>query len=124
MKKWIFGLIAVGVVTAAVFAGTPFRETVSVVSGTGTYTYPTDGIVKPYGEAIKITAILTPSTAGTTNTIKMVDGTITNTVATKVSAANDSDTVLTDWWHFAGEKVIITSTDTNTFTAVIVGEEE
>lgn len=126
MNKFLSATIALLAVAATVaIAGTPFRETLTVTGGSGVYTYATDGIKKPYAEAIKIQAIITPSAATTTNTIKVVDGTVTNTIATKVVAANDSETVLTnDWWHFAGEKIIIECSATNAFTAIIVGEEE
>jgi len=125
MKKTLAAFLLLAAVVGIVCAGTPFRETVSIVAGTGTYTYATDGIVKPYAEAIKILAILTPSGTTTTNVIKFIDGTVTNTIATKIVAANDSDQLITtDWWHFAGEKIRIESSNTNTWTAVIIGEEE
>lgn len=126
MKKLIFAsMIALIVAGIALAESVPFRTTLAVTGGSGVYTIPASQIAKPYGEAAKFLAILTPSAVATTNTIKVVDGTITNTIATKVVAANDCDTALTaDWWHFAGEKLIIECSATNAFTAVLIGEEQ
>lgn len=102
----------------------PFTKDVAVAAGTGTFTYDA-AVKKPYAEAIKIGVVLTPSTATTTNTIKFISGSVTNDVATKVAAAGDSDTSLTAaFWLFRDDKVIITSTDTNAFTAKLIGVEK
>ena len=102
----------------------PFRTNVTVTAGSGSWEYPTAGVKKPYGEAFRIQAVLLPATAGQTGTVQVVDGSVTNTIGTKVAAANDTElNVTNDWWHFASDDVLITSTDTNTFTATIIGEE-
>jgi hypothetical protein len=102
----------------------PFRETLAIAAGTGTFTYD-EAVVKPYAEAIKVEVVLTPSTATTTNTITLISGTTTNDVATKVAAAGDNDTSLTaGFWLFRDDKVTITSTDTNAFTATLIGVEK
>jgi len=128
MKKSIILLMAAIVALALVPAQAeevPFSTNVTVTAGSGSYTYPAAGIKKPYGEAIKVQVVLTPSTATTTNTITLVSGSTTNAVATKVAAANDNDTSLTQsHWLFAGDDIIITSTDTNTFTATLIGVEQ
>lgn len=125
MKKIVWmSLALLAALTTVVVAGTPFRETLTVTGGSGVYTIPADGVKVPYGEAVKFLAVITPSAVGTTNTIKVVDGTTTNTIATKVVAENDSDTALSaDWWHFEGELLIIECSATNAFEAILVGEE-
>lgn len=125
MKKISFvGLLIIAAIFASASAqDVPFTTNLAITAGTGTFTYSA-AIKKPYAEAIKLGVVLTPSTAATTNTIKLVSGTVTNDVATKVAAAGDNDTALTaDFWLFRNDKVIITSSDTNAFTAKLIGVE-
>jgi len=69
--------------------------------------------------------VLVPSATGTTNTLKVVDGSVTNTLGTKVVAANDCDLLVTnDFWHFIGSKIIIECSATNAFTATAIIEEQ
>jgi hypothetical protein len=126
MKKLLAMILIAAACLVAVQARAevPFRKTLAIAAGTGTFTY-SEAVKKPYAEAIKVTVVLTPSTATTTNTITVISGTTTNDVATKVAAAGDNDTALTaDWWLFRGDKVTITSTDTNAFTATLIGVEK
>ena len=125
MKKSIaIILIACAICIQAPAEQVPFTKDVAITAGTGTYTYSA-AIRKDYASSIKLGVVLTPSTATTTNTISIVSGTVTNAVATKVAAAGDNDTALTaDFWLFRNDKVIITSTDTNAFTAKLIGVEQ
>jgi hypothetical protein len=126
MKKMLATLLVIFAIVVAfdAFAQAPSRQTVLVNNGTGTFTY-SGGIQNPAYNMFRVTAVITPSAAGTTNTISVVDGTVTNLVATKAVAANDSAAAVTnDWWHFVGDKVVITSSATNAFTAQIIIEEK
>jgi hypothetical protein len=133
MKKTMLITILVASILSlgalAVRAADPvaFSTNVTVTAGSGSFTYPASGIVKPYAESFKVLAIIGKCTAGLTNSYSVVDGTVTNFLGTgsKVVAAGDAAlAVTTDWPHFAGSKVLISSGDTNTFTATIIGVEE
>jgi len=67
----------------------------------------------------------TLAVAGTTQTVALVQGAITNQVGTKVVGATDRMLVLTNApWLFAGDAVRVTTSATNAFGAVLVGEAQ
>jgi hypothetical protein len=126
MKKFLTGLMLLFAFIVAFnsFAAAPSAQPFTVNSGSGSLTYSA-GLQNPAFNMFKITAVLLPSAVGTTNTLKVVDGTVTNTLGTKVVAANDCDLLVTnDWWHFIGAKILVECSATNAFTATPIIEEQ
>ena len=108
-----------------------FSTNVTVSAGTGTFTYSAK-ISKDYGSSFRILGIIANSalvtdtnSTPTTNLFYTVDGTVTNYVGVKVPAANNKAVNITgDYPHFRNTKVLFKSSDTNTFTATLVGIED
>ena len=118
MKR--FGWVAMGVLLAAggVWAGSPARVSAAVAaSGSGAAT-----LAMGSGIGFKPEAVVMPASAGSTQTVSFVMGSVTNTLGTKVAAANDVTLYLTNSpWLFDGDGVVVSTTATNGFTARIVG---
>lgn len=135
MRKSIFHIAMLTVViglAGAVQAADPVPFVVAVTvptnAGTGTFTY-TNAVKKAYSTSLRVLAINTPSAVSKTNTIQFVDGSVTNTIGTKITAANSFVfSVTNDWPHFRSSdgttKILISTGDTNGFTAYIYGYEE
>lgn len=127
MKKIIASAIgAVGVLTlvASVYAGTPFRQAVTVNAGSGTFTY-SSGIANQAFSAFKVDAVIYGITDTNAITLKAVYGTVTNTVGTHTPSAGDHlQTVTNDTWKTIGDKLLISTVNTNAFTAYVIGEEQ
>ncbi len=102
MKKAI--LVGAMVLAAAglALAGSPAKTTASVAAGT-TNSVGTGSVTLSFGSGIGFR-------------------TVTNSMGTKVAAANDSVLTLTNApWLFDGDGVVITTTATNGYTARIIG---
>jgi len=128
METWkhftIAALVALVVLTAGVLADTPFREAVTVTAGSGSFTY-SSGIANEAFSAFQVDAVYSSATATSTQTVSITTGTITNQAASEAVSATDRQVVVSnDTWHTIGDKVLITSTDTNTHTAYVVGVEK
>jgi hypothetical protein len=115
-----------------VFAQAPSRQSVTMTAGSGTLTYSA-GIQNPAFNMFKVTAVIIPSaltTGGTnaiptTNKVFAVNGTVTNLLGTITPTAGANVLMITNqWWNFTGDKLIITSSDTNTITAAAIIEEK
>lgn len=116
----MLGVLALG---ASVFAGTPFRLPVTMTAGVGTLTY-SNGIANQAFSAFRVDAVILGSAASTA-TVSAVSGSITNLLGSKVVTATDKGYLITNGtWGFIGDKVRLTSTDTNTHTAYVIGEEQ
>ena len=83
-------------------------------------TVPASGSV-----AYRLQAVVFGAAAGTTQTVALVQGGITNQIATKAVSATDRMLTVTNApWLFAGESVRITTTATNSYGVVLVGETQ
>ncbi len=118
--------------TGGVYAADPVPFVIPVVvptnAGTGTFTY-TQAVKKAYSTSLRVLAVNTPSAVSKTNTIQFVDESVTNTIGTKITAANSYVfSVTNDWPHFrttnGTTKILVSTGDTNGFTAYIYGFEE
>lgn len=120
MKKMrIMGLMAGLMASAGVaVAGSPVQTTGTVATNGTAITVPASGSM-----AYRLGAIVLGAPAGTTQTVALVQSGITNQIATKVVSATDCMLTVTNApWLFAGEKVRITTTATNSYRVVLVGE--
>jgi hypothetical protein len=101
-------------------AGSPAQTTGTVATNGTAITVPASG-----GMAYRLQAVVFGATAGTTQTVALVQGGITNQIGTKVVSASDRMLTVTNApWLFAGERVLITTTATNSYGAVLVGETQ
>ena len=119
-------LIACAISIQAPAESVPFSTNVTITAGSGSFTY-SSAIRKDYASSYRVLAVIGKCTTGLTNTYQVVDGGVTNKLGagTKVVAANDAALAVTnDWPHFRTSKVLITSGDTNSFTATIFGLED
>ena len=99
-------------------AGSPVQTIATVATNGTSITVPASGSM-----AYRLETIVFGAPAGTTQTVALVQSGITNQMATKVVSATDCMLTVTNApWLFAGEKVRITTTATNSFRAVLVGE--
>ncbi len=113
------GLLASGVC----LADSPARMSVVVPAGT-TNAVGSGAATVSFGSGIgfRPEAVIMPATAGTTQTVYAVHGTVTNRLGSKVAAANDYALILTNApWLFDGDGVVVSTTATNGFLARIVG---
>ena len=116
----LLGLLAL---TASVFAGSPFRRSVTMTAGSGTLAY-SSGIANPVFTTFKVDAVIFGSGVAT-GTVSATSGSVTNQLGTKAITATDKSYLVTnDTWHFLGDKVLITSTETNAHIVYVVGEEQ
>ena len=117
--KRLSGLVAGAVVCAGVaLAGSPVQTTGTVATNGTSITVPASGSM-----AYRLGAVVFGASAGSTQTVALVQGGLTNQIATKAVSATDCMLTVTNApWLFAGEKVRITTTATNSYRAVLVGE--
>ena len=116
-------LLGVLALTASVFAGTPFRKPVTMTAGSGSLVY-SNGIANQVFYTYKDNAVIFGSGVATA-TVSVTSGSVTNQLGTKAITASDKGYLITnDTWHFQGDKLLLSSTDTNTHTAYVVGEEQ
>jgi hypothetical protein len=75
--------------------------------------------------AFRLEVVVFGAAAGSTQTVALVQGTITNQIAKKVVSATNRMLVVTNApWLFQGESVRITSTATSAFPVVCTGVTE
>jgi len=123
MKRGILALVVGLLATGIAFAGSPAKTTATVSAGT-TNSVGAGSVALSFGGGIgfRTEAVVMPATAATTQTVYFVFGTVTNSVGTKVAAANDYVLTLTNApWLFDGDGVVITTTATNGYTARVIG---
>lgn len=71
-----------------------------------------------------LTAVLANTGATQTNTVKVISGAVTNTLATEASSASDQMIVITNSpILFKDDVVLITSTSTNAHSVIIQGTQ-
>lgn len=117
MRKLIGVAVAGFLAVGAALAGSPAQTTGTVATAGTAFTVPASGSM-----AYRLEAIVFGATAGTTQTVALVQGGITNQIGTKIVSATDCMLTVTNApWLFAGEKVRITTTATNAFGVVLVG---
>ena len=120
MKRIVMGLVAVCVACAGARGESPARVVGTVATGGTSFTVPASG-----GVAFRLEAVVFGATAGTTQTVAFVQGTITNQVGGKVVSATDRMLVVTNApWLFQGELVRITTTAASAFPVVCTGVTE
>ena len=118
MKKLIGVLAGVLVSVAVALAGSPAQTTGTVAVAGTALTVPASG-----GMAYKLQAVVFGADASTTQTVSLVQSGITNQIATKaVSATDRMLSVSNAPWLFAGETVRVTTSATNAYAVVLVGE--
>jgi len=134
MKKMLstLMLLLAFVVALTAFAEAPSRQSVTMTAGSGTLTYSA-GLQNPAFNMFKVTAVIIPSaltTGGTnaiptTNHVYAVNGSVTNLLGSIVPTATANVLIISNsWWNFTGDKLLIRSSDTNTFTASPIIEEK
>jgi hypothetical protein len=112
---WIAGLaLPVGIA----MAGSPAHVSGTVATNGVAIEVPASG-----GTGFRLEAVVFGADAGTTQTVALVQGGITNQIATKAVSATDRMLWVTNApWLFAGESVRITTSATNSYGVVLVGE--
>jgi hypothetical protein len=117
MKK-ILAVVVVGCVACLGARGeSPARVVGTVATGGTSFTVPASG-----GVAFRLEAVVFGAAAGSTQTVALVQGTITNQIAKKVVSATDRMLVVTNApWLFQGESVRITTTAASAFPVVCTG---
>ena len=117
MKKLLGWLVAGCVAGLAAMAASPARITGSVATAGTAFAVPVSG-----GVGFRLEHAVFAAAAGTTQTVALVHGTVTNQLATKVVSATDRMLTVTNApWLFAGDSVRVTTTATNAYDAVLVG---
>ena len=122
MKKLVSGVLTVAVacLAAVALAGSPAKVSGTVATNGVNLTVPASGSV-----AFRVQAVVFDAAADTTQTVSLVHGSITNQLGTKAVSATDKMLTVTNApWLFAGESVRITTTATNAYSAVVIGETE
>ena len=120
MKRIVMGLVAVCVACAGARGESPARVVGTVATNGTSLAVPASG-----GMAFRLEAVVFGATAGTTQTVTLVQGTITNQIAKKVVGATDRMLVVTNApWLFQGELVRITTTAASAFPVVCTGVTE
>ena len=118
MRKLIGVLTGVLVAVGGALAGSPAQTTGTVAVAGTALTVPASG-----GMAYKLQAVVFAADTGTTQTVALVQGGITNQLATKAVSATDRMLTVTNApWMFSGETVRITTSATNAYGVVLVGE--
>lgn len=104
-------------------ADSPARMAVTVSAGT-TNAVGVGRLTLSVGSGVgfRPEAVVMPAAAGTTQTVYVVLGAVTNAAGSKAAAANDYVLTLTNTpWLFDGDGVVITTTATNGYRAQIIG---
>ncbi len=121
MKKRL-GLLMAGLCVAGVaaWAGSPARIAGSVATTGTAFAVPVSG-----GVGFRLQHVVFAAAAGTTQTVALVQGSVTNQIGTKIVSATDRMLVVTNApWLFAGDAVRVTTTATNAYNAVLTGETQ
>ena len=117
MKKILVGLAAGCLAAVAMCGESPARIAGTVATNGTTFLAPASG-----GMAFRLQTVVFGAAAGSTQTVSLVQGTITNQVGKKVVSATDRMLVLTNAPRlFQGESVRITTTATSAFPVVCTG---
>ncbi len=122
-KKVLIECVGLLLAAGMALAGSPAKQTVAVAAGT-TNAVGTGSVSLSLGSGIgfRPETVVMPATAGTTQTVYFVFGSVTNAQGTKVTAANDYALALTNApWLFDGDAVAISTTATNGYRARIIG---
>ena len=120
MKKLIGILAGLCAAVGVALAGSPAQTTGTVATAGTALAVPASGSM-----AYRLQAVVFGADAGTTQTVALVQGGITNQIATKAVSATDRMLSVTNApWQFAGESVRITTSATNSYSVVLVGETQ
>jgi len=115
-------LVAVALVAVNLHAA-PFRVPVTVNAGVGSYTI--SNVYNTVASGARVLSVFhAATTAPGTNTISYAIGGVTNAMATKAIVATDRTSLTTNIpVFFVGDKILFTSSDTNSHTVYITGDE-
>lgn len=117
MKKILVLVVAVVAACATALGESPARVAGTVATSGSSFAVPASG-----GMAFRPEVVVFGAAAGTTQTVSLVQGSITNQVGMKVVSATDRTLVLTNApWLFQGESLRVTTTATNGFPVVCTG---
>ena len=120
VRKLVGLLAGVCLPVGLAVAGSPVQTTATVATNGTAITEPASGSM-----AYRLETIVFGAPAGTTQTVALVQSGITNQIATKAVTATDCMLTVTNApWLFASEKVRITTSATNSYGVVLVGETE
>ena len=118
MKKMLVTVAAGCVAGMAAWAGSPARIAGSVATNGTSFAVPVSGSV-----GFRLQHAVFGAEAGSTQTVALVQGTVTNQLGRKTVAATDRMLAVTNApWLFEGDAVRVTTTATNAYDAVLVGE--
>jgi hypothetical protein len=124
--RFLAMLLVFALVTMAAMVGTaeiPFIQSVTMTAGSGSMTY-SNGINNDAYSAFMIQGVVFGASASSTQTVDATTGVLTNRIGTKVVSATSRALLVTnDVWHFLDSKVLLGSSDTNTFNAYVIGVE-
>jgi hypothetical protein len=132
MKSWMTRLTTgAAIVVAALVAmpvlceaAQPFRVAITVPAG-GSAVYTNTGVASSAFASFRPEALVLGQLAATTTTVSYTVGNVTNGSLTKAVTATDRLLSLTNLpTQFQGDRIIISSTDTNGFTAYLIGTEQ
>lgn len=129
MKKFLKSILVVLALVLFVFTvlvpaadAAPFRASVTLTAGSGTY-----GVTSVYNSAstgVRLSHVIYTCTATATSTASFIVGSITNAIGTKAITATDRLLVATNAPPLLiGDTLRFTSSDTNSHAIYIVGEE-
>ena len=112
---WLAGMCLMAGLAAA---GSPVQTTGTVATNGTAIAVPASGSM-----AYRLQAVVFGADANTTQTVALVQGGVTNQIATKVVTATDRMLTVTNApWLFEGQPVRITTSATNSYGVVLVGE--
>lgn len=120
MKKMLVMVVVASVAGMAAWGASPARIMGSVATAGTSFAVPVSG-----GVGFRLENAVFGAAAATTQTVALVQGTVTNQIGTKVVAATDRMLVVTNApWLFEGDAVFVATTATNAYDAVVVGETQ
>ena len=117
-----FMLLLVCLIALPLLAQTPARTTFTSTAGSASIEL--NGVANSLHHAFNVKALIFESAAGSTATVSYVAAGVTNAIGTKAVAATDRAIAVTNApWLFKGDRILVTNTDTNTHSIIIVWEE-
>ena len=120
MKKMLVMVVVACVAGCVAWAGSPARIAGCVATNGTSFAVPVSGSV-----GFRLQHAVFGAEADSTQTVALVQGTVTNQLGRKTVAATDRMLVVTNApWLFAGDTVRVTTTATNAYEAVLVGETQ
>lgn len=118
----VLALILLPLLVPSQALATPFRQTISMNAGSGSYTIT--NVYSAASTGVRLQALHYSSLAVTTSTVSYIASGTTNSYGSKVVSATDRVLVFTNIPAlFIGDRLPVTSSDTNAHSIYVVGEE-